>query len=62
MRKVKVKYKYGDITFCDNFKCRKKTCYRHVCHSNNPFWISVSPFEGKLQYCLKEYEKVKGEK
>lgn len=54
-RKVKTFYKYSDVTFCNNFKCRKKTCYRHICHNGNPYWISTAAFEG-TDYCLKKQE------
>ena len=62
MKKVKVTDKYTDIAFCSNYKCKKKTCYRHICHCGYLDYHSEAAFEGKLQYCLKEYEKVKGEK
>ena len=53
MRTVKATDKYGDVTFCMNEKCKHKTCYRHICHSNNPYWVSVANFEG-TKYCLKK--------
>ena len=62
MIKVKATDTYDDITFCTNHKCRKKTCYRHICHCAYLAYHSEAEFEGKIQYCLKEYEKAKGEK
>lgn len=53
MKQVKVDDKYSDVTFCMNEKCRKKTCYRHICHNSNPYWVSIAMFEG-TSYCLKK--------
>ena len=57
--KVKVKDKYGDVTFCTNHKCRKRTCFRHICHCADKYLHSEADFDGQYYYCLKEYEKAK---
>ena len=51
-----------DITYCTNHKCRKKTCYRHICHCGYLSYHSEAHFEGNPQYCLKEQEEIKKEK
>ena len=57
--KVKAKDKYGDVTFCTNHKCRKRTCFRHICHCADKYLHSEADFDGQYYYCLKEYEKAK---
>ena len=61
--KVSVDAKFEDITFCMNHKCRKKTCYRHICHlaEIEKIWHSEAMFEGTI-YCLKEQIKRNKEK
>lgn len=53
MRTVKEDEKYGDVTFCMNEKCKYKTCYRHICHNANEYYVSVAMFEG-TKYCIKK--------
>ena len=55
MGKVKVTDKYTDVTFCANYKCRKKTCYRHICHCGYLDYHSEAFFDG-TRYCLKLQE------
>ena len=55
---VGIKKKYGDVTFCNNDKCKHKTCFRHLCHNGNPYWTSLAELED-TEYCIK---KEKGEK
>ena len=61
MGKVKATDKYDDITFCANHKCRKKTCYRHICHCAYLDYHSEAVLEGTV-YCLKVQEKKDKEK
>lgn len=62
MRRVRVDAKYTDISFCTKYDCKKKTCYRHICHCAEKYMYSAADFEGKPQYCLKAYEENKKEK
>lgn len=61
MGKVKVTDKYTDVTFCNNYKCRKKTCYRHICHCGYLDYHSEAIFEGTV-YCLKVQEELNKKK
>lgn len=57
--KVREDAKYNDVTFCSNFKCKKKTCYRHICHNCDEYLVSIADFEGRVLYCLKALEQAK---
>jgi len=63
MKEVSINAKYDDVTFCSNEKCKYKTCYRHLCHNNNPHLVSMAVFEDAPGFCIKKYkEKQEGEK
>lgn len=49
--------KYGDMGFCiKSIKdCKRKSCFRHICHNANPLSITLADYEID-ECCLKNKE------